>query len=350
MAGAGPGFGGTMDFSGQIPTYYARQIIEEAVQRSVVLSLPITRLPMGTRTAEMIVPAAFPKAAWVTADNPRKPFTDMKLAARSITAEEVAAVVAIPDNMIADLDINIWAWVRPRLAEAIAFALDNAVLFGIDAPSTFPDGGVLSADYTQPVTGGVDAIDTINRAMAAVEVQGLRVNGSAADLTVRGQLRGVRDDSGALLLGTGQVDRGTIDTLYGAPIRYEAFEDTSDADFITGAWQNLVIGVRQDIRFLMDRSAVLADDDGRVVLSGFQDNATPLKVWARFGCTIMNPVSPRFPTGARPFASAQLGGLQGISGASGASGASGQAQGVQAMSAPATRTPATTQSKQATKA
>ena len=316
MSGAGPGFGGTMDFSGFIPTFYARQIIEEATQQSAILSLPVTTMPMGTKTTELIVPAQYPKAYWVSADNPRKPFTDMKLTARVITAEEVAAVVAIPDNMIADLDINIWAWVRPKLAEAIAAALDAAVLFGEDAPASFPAGGLLNPDYTTIVGAGTDVVDTVNLAMAAVENQGLTVSGSAADLTVKSRLRGVRDESGALLLGADQVGTNQVQTLYGAPIRYQAFDDISTADFITGAWSNVVIGIRQDIRYEMNPAAVLADDEGRVVLSGFQDNATPMKVWARYAFTVMNPVSRRFPQGAKPFGAALMG--AGIGGTSGA--------------------------------
>lgn len=306
-----------LDFSGIIPTEYSRQIIEEAVSTSVVLRLPTTQVPMGTKVAQMPVPRAFPKAAWTSASNPRKPYTDLKLGLESITAEEVAAVVAIPDAMIEDLDINIWAWVRPRLAEAIGFALDAAVLFGTDAPPTFPVGGVVGDALA--TAAGVDVVGTVNDAMSAVERQGLNVTGHAADLAVKGALRGVRDDSGALLLGSTQVASGSIDTLYGVPIAYEPFQET-EPDFITGAWQNLIIGVRQDIRYELNRAAVLADGDGKVVISGFQDNMTPLKVWARFGCALVNPVTPRTPDGAKPFAVATLAGAPSAGGDGGGSG------------------------------
>lgn len=287
-----------LDFSGMIPTEFATQIIERATMQSIALQLG-NRVPMGTRVAEMPVPRAFPKAAWVTADNPRKPYTDMKLGVESITAEEVAAVVAIPDAMIEDLDINIWAWVRPRLAEAIALALDAAVLFGVDAPASFPAGGV--AGHAILVPDSTDVVATINDAMSAVERQGVPVTGHAADLAVKGALRGVRDDSGGLLLGTNQVGAQQINTLFGLPIAYQSFLEPTP-DFFTGNWDALIIGVRQDIRYELNRAAVLADDQGRVVISGFQDNMTPLKVWARFGCAIVEPVTPRAPDGADPFA------------------------------------------------
>jgi hypothetical protein len=65
----------------------------------------------------------------------------MKLGTETMTAEELAAVTAITDVMPAGMDIDLWAWARPRPAEAFAVALDNAVLYGIDAPATCPSAG-----------------------------------------------------------------------------------------------------------------------------------------------------------------------------------------------------------------
>ncbi|MDR0346438.1 MAG: phage major capsid protein [Nocardiopsaceae bacterium] len=291
-------------FHDVIPEEFSSQIIEEAAQQSVVLRLGNT-VPMGTRITHMPVPRAFPNAGWSSVPyGARKPYTDMALGLETMTAEEVAAVTAIPDAMVDDTDINLWAWVRPRLAEAIAIAIDNAVLFGLDAPATFPDGGVSA--HAVEATVGDDVVATINDAMGQVEDQGLAVTGSAADLGVRSVLRGVRDQSGALLLGAAQTDSGSIDTLYGVPVAYDPFPRAGDADFFTGAWDNLIIGVRQDIRFQLDSSGVLVDEDGRVVVSAFQDNVTLLKVWARFACVIIDPVTQREPDGATPFAKAEL--------------------------------------------
>ena len=141
----------------------------------------------------------------------------------------------------------------------------------------------------------------------SVEAQGLNVTGHAADLTVKGLLRGLRDASGALLLGSAQAEAGPLSTVYGAPAQFVSFAQL-DPNFITGAWQNLIIGVRQDIRYEMNRGAVLADNDGKVIISGFQDNVTPLKVWARFGCAVVRPVTVRQPDGALPFATSTLAG------------------------------------------
>ena len=293
-----------LDFSGVIPPEFSTQIIEEAVAQSAVLQLANT-VPMGTSISEMPVPKTLPKASWVTAVGGRKAYTALGLEMETLHAEEIAAVTAIPDQYLEDASINLWGWVRPRLAEAIAIALDDAVLFGTGAPATFPTGGINAMALA---TGtGTDPLDTVNQAMSAVEAQGLAVNGSAADLVVKGALRGVRDATGALLLGFTQVDGRQVQTLYGVPITYTQF-GTVPPDYFTGDWNACIIGVRQDIRYAMDPSAVIADDTGKVVISGFQDNTTPLKVWARFACALIKPVTHRSPNGAVPFAKATVSG------------------------------------------
>jgi HK97 family phage major capsid protein len=304
------------DFAGIIPHEYSQQIIEEVTQQSTVLQLAQT-MPMGTRITEIPIAGTLPSAQWVTGANMqpagpgRKQYTDLKLSPQVITAEEISAVVAIPDQYLEDNTVNLWTWARSRLAEAIAVRLDETVLFGgAGIPATFPVGGVAAAAYSLPVTVGIDAVDGVNRAMGAVEAQGLAVNGHAADLSVKSMLRGVRDETGALLLGSEQVGAAARPTLYGVPIAYSGFAQTTAAELFTGAWQYLVIGVRQDIRFRIEPAGVIADPTtGMVQVSGFQDNVTPCKIWARFACGIVKPVTKRVPAGATPFAKVRLSAL-----------------------------------------
>lgn len=300
-----------LNFSGVIPHEFSRQIIEEAIQQSVVLQLG-NRLPMGTTITELPIPQTLPKATWTGAPGSKKTWTDIMLQPQTITAEEVAAVTAIPDAYLEDSTIPLWNWVRPRLAEAIAVALDDSVLFGVvGTPASFPVGGIVSNTYSTAVDAGIDAVDGVNQAMAAVERQGVRVSGHAADLVTKSILRGVRDQNGALLLGeTLGVGSAAVPTLYGAPIAYNPWSSAA-VDFLTGGWQNLIIGVRQDIRYVLDPSGVITNASGQVLVSGFEHNTTPLKVWARFGCTIIKPVTVKAPNGATPFARAKLGDLGG---------------------------------------
>ena len=179
---------------------------------------------------------------------------------------------------------------------------------GPESRLTFPVGGVTAAAYSGTVNpaGARDAVDAVNQAMSSVEAQGLNVTGHSADIGAKGAFRGVRDQTGALLLGTEQVGNSQRPTLYGEPIAYSQYAQLTLADFVTGAWEYLVIGVRQDIRFRIDPSGVILGATNADSVSGFQDNVTPCKIWARFGCTIVKPVTPRVPAGATPFAKVRL--------------------------------------------
>jgi HK97 family phage major capsid protein len=311
------------DFAGVIPRDYSAQIIEEATQASAALTLG-QKLPMGTRITELPIPKTFPKADWVTAPTTtdgsgRKPYTGIGLQPQVITAEEVAAVIAIPDVYLEDNEINLWNFCRPRLAEAIGVAVDDAMIFGtVGTPTSFPAGGVNGAAQTVDPAAAEDVVDAVNKAMALVEADGLAVTGHAADLVVKSRLRGVRDSTGALLLGTEQVGQMQRPTLYGVPVAYNPFTQIGPAptlaDFITGAWQYLIIGVRQDIRFKIDPSGVILGSTTGNSVSGFQDNVTPMKVWARFGCAIVSPPTVRRPAGSRPFAKVKLASVTGTAG------------------------------------
>lgn len=296
-----PGWQGT-DWAGIIPPQFSTQIIQEAQHSSAALRLG-NRIPMGTTVYEYPLPKTFPKAGWVNAAGGRKPFTDLKMDVESMKAEEVAAIIGIPDVFRDDSTINLWNYSRPLVAEAIAIALDDAVFYGIDAPPSFPVGGVAAA--AQNVGAGTDHVDTLNEAMSAVELSGLPVTGFAADIAVRGALRNMRDGDGALICGCEQAGEYERTSLFGLPIAYTQFTQAQPDTFV-GDWKYLFIGVRQDIRYAMSTDATILDDEGKAVLSAFQDNVTVLKVWARFACAVVRPVTRREPNGATPFATTTI--------------------------------------------
>jgi HK97 family phage major capsid protein len=297
---------GPIDASGVIPPQIATEIIGVAGVQSGVLSLART-VPMPTGVTQMPVQTSVPSAAFVTGAGGRKPFTDLAFGMETMTAEEVAAVVAIPQAYLDDSSINLWNFIKPQLGSAISQAVDNAVLFGHNAPATWPTGGITAAAYCQDTPDGADALATVNDAMGLVEGQGLPVTGHSADLSVKSALRGVRDNNGALLLGPSQVASPGAADLYGVPVVFGQYPvDVETIDFVTGDWDALLIGVRQDIRYDIDSSGVIADASGKVLVSAFQDDTVLMRVYARYGCIVINPPTQKYPDGALPFASASL--------------------------------------------
>lgn len=293
----------SIDLSGLIPTTFVQQIIRYARTQSAVLTLG-RRVPIPTGRSSIPIPGAFPKASFITAPGGRKPFADLAIGPQELVAEEVAAVIAVPDSYLEDASINLWQYAQPLLSDAIALAVDNAVLFGIGAPASYPPGGIV-ADAAQ-AGDGVDALDTVNLAMGLIEDQGLPVSGHAAALSTKQLFRGLRDATGALILGRDQIEQDWFDTLYGVRVNWNTYLSAA-VNFITGNWDCLVVGVRQDIRYRFSNEGVLLNDAGQVAISAFQDNQTLLKVWARIGVTLVKPVTPvTDPNRAKPFAKAKL--------------------------------------------
>lgn len=297
---------GPINVSGIIPPAISSDIIAIAATESGILQLA-RRQPMPTGVQQMPVQTSLPRATWVTAPGGRKSYSDLAFGIKTMTAEEVAVTVSIPQQYLDDSSINLWNFIRPQLGSAIATALDNAVVFGTDAPATFPAGGITDPAFCQATTAGTDSLDTVNKAMGAVEAQGLRNTGMAADISVLGGLRGVRDTSGAFLLTSPvATGAGAVSSLYGVPINFGQFPLGEVIDFITGNWQALIIGVRQDIRYDMSDQGVIADAAGKVVISAFQDDQVLMRAYARFGCLVILPPTQKFPNGAKPFASADM--------------------------------------------
>lgn len=291
--------------SALIPTTITSELFAAAEQASVVMRLA-KKQPMPTGTATIPVIQTLPVAGWVNGVGGRKPATNIAWTNKMITAEELAALVAVPQAYIDDAGIPIWDQVRQHLAGAIAYAIDAAVLFGINAPASFVAGGIVQGApvSTYAVTAGTqpDIAAAVNSAMSAVEATGVPVTGHAADVSLRGGLRGMRDSTGAPLMAP-SLAQGAFDTVYGLPIAwsYGTF-DLTKAELITGDWDLLVVGVRQDMRFDISDTAVITDSSGaNVLVNAFQDDQVIMRVHMRLGYVVGNVVNRKGVTTV-PFA------------------------------------------------
>lgn len=288
---------GPINASGLIPTAQSSQLIEAATAKSAVLTLG-RRVPMPAGITQIPVLSALPTASFLAAVGDRKPYTDLGITNEILTAEEIGAVVAVPQAYLDDSGVDLWAAIQPQLAEAIGRGVDNAALWGVGAPPSFPTGGV---GATAPnVATGIDVADQINTAMGHVEGSGLPVTGHAADLVVKAALRGVRDANGALLLGPSQLAGQPDSAIYGTPVVWTVFPE-SEPDLITGDWDCLIVGVRQDIRYELSEDGVIADAAGKVLISAFQDDQVLMRVYMRLGVVLVKPrTSDGTPGGSQP--------------------------------------------------
>lgn len=292
-----------------IPATIASQIIQAATEQSVVMSLA-TRQPMPTGTTSVPILKTLPTSGWVNGAGGRKPATSVEWTSDKIVPEEVAATIAVPQALIDDAGVPLWPAVQQAIVDAVTFSIDSAILFGDNAPPSFPTGGIAGQALTHGRTAHfpgagppvVDLAEAINQAMADVENDGLIPTADAADISIKSKMRGLRTADGDPLF-VPNLSQDAYSSCYGLPIEFSASGafDLDVADLITGAWKYLIVGVRQDLRVETSTDGVIADAAGAVLVSAFQDDSVLMRVYARLGYVIGIPVTRRAGSPAFPF-------------------------------------------------
>ena len=301
-------------------------LIPEDVQRDIVQSVEVksaalTLMPhVSMKRAQQRIPvmSQLPIAYWVAGasldarDIGMKQTTTLQWDNVYLNAEEIAVIVPIAKNLLADMDYDFWSQTKPKITEAFAVALDEAIFFGVNAPSTFPSSIVSGANSAGNLvvagTSTVDYLDDVNTAMATVEADGFDVTGFWARRQVKAKLRGLRDTTKGMLYypETAPTESPNIGSLYGEPI---VFSNAGLSGFVTGAanysmiggqWDQSMLGVREDITMEMFDTGVITDNGTPPVIQYnlLQQDMVALRVVARFAWAIPNPVNRQQSTKA----------------------------------------------------
>jgi len=288
-----------------IPDQRAREILNDAEYQSAALQL-FTRVPMSTKIYKQPVLSALPLAYWVNGDTGLKQTTEMAWADKTMTAEELAVIVPVPNNVLADATFDLFGAFRPRIAEAIARALDAAIFLGTSKPASWPTDIVTSAvaagntqtrGTNNAAAGGVQG--DIDDVMGLVEADGFAPNGIVTDLITKGRLRKLRDSTGQKLLDVSNA------TYEGMPIRYGLDglwpTGTGAGELILGDFRRGVVGVRADINYEVFKEGVIQDNTGAIIYNLLQQDMSAMRVTARFAFQVSNPINWRQPVEAQRY-------------------------------------------------
>ncbi|MCO1575358.1 phage major capsid protein [Crossiella sp. SN42] len=287
-----------------MPEEVSNQIIAELPQQSVLMARA-RRGRMSRKKSRQPVLSALPDAYWVNGDTGLKQTTKAEWANLIMVAEELAALVVIPDAYFDDADVPLWDEIRPLLTEAIGRKIDQAGIFGIDKPASWPTAlvpGAVAAGNVVTAGTGVDLAQDIAALGEAISVDGFAVNGFGARPGLNWRLTGLRSAQGVPIYHPA-LSQTQPATLYGYPLN-EVTNGSwvpTAAELIAGDWTKALIAPRQDITFTMFSEGVISDETGKVIINLMQQDSKALRVVMRVGFAIANPVTRTQPNAAARF-------------------------------------------------
>lgn len=277
-----------------VPQPLSQQIIKEMPRASALLSRA-RKVTMSTKSLRQPVLSLLPQAYWVTGDQGMKQTTKQQWENITLVAEELAAIVVIPDAYIDDTGIPLWDEVRPSVVEALGRAIDLAGIFGENRPSTWPTSIYEHATAAgNTVThSGVDLAQDVTTLGKVLVKDGFSLDGFISAPGFTWELVGLRSTQNVPIYQP-SLSGDTPDTLYGRPLN-EALNgafDATKASLIGGQFSNAVVGLRQDITFRMFDQGVISDDTGKVIVNLMQQDSQAMRVVMRCGFAVANPVTP----------------------------------------------------------
>lgn len=302
------------DVGALIPEEVSKDMLNNYVPKESAALQMFRRVPVGRAQVRFPVLSALPTAYWVSGDTGLKQTSEIGWANKYLNIEEIAVIVPVPDNVLADVDADIWSEATPLLTEAVGRTLDAAVFFGTNAPASFPTnvmaaaaaaGNTLTEGTSNAAAGGI--YGDMDGLLALIEADGFDNAGVIASTGLRAKFRAARNTQGDRT-DMGRVD-GSISSFDGVPIAYPmrglwpTGAGTGVRAFI-GDWSQFVMGVRQDITLKVSNEAVIQDNTGAIIYNSFQQDLTFLRLTFRAGWQVANTINQdqttegsRYPVG-----------------------------------------------------
>ncbi|GIE30164.1 phage capsid protein [Actinoplanes italicus] len=302
------------DAGALIPEEVSRDMIRRATEDSATLRL-FRKVPVGRSQVRFPVLSALPVAYFVNGDTGLKQTTEVNWANKYLNIEEIAAIVPVPDNVVADVELDIWDEMMPYLVEAFYRCFDSAVFFGTNAPGTWPTniaaaaaaaGNAVTVGTATAAQGGF--MGDFDATIATIEADGFDMTGVVAARTARARLRAARDTTGQKT-DVGRVN-GALTEIDGAPIVYPMRglwpTGVGTPLAFAGDWSNFVAGVRQDITMKVLTEAVIQDNTGQIIYNLAQQDMTALRLTFRVGWQVANLLNYDQPTEGNRYPVARL--------------------------------------------
>lgn len=292
------------NLAGLLPQEVAADVIKEMPQQSVVMQLGKKLPNMAAGTEKLPVLSVLPMAYFVSGspddvsgEKGMKKMTKAEWANKFLYAEEIACIVPIPEKYLSDSNFDIWGECKPSIVEAIGQVFDAAVFYSTNKPANWPNGIVTDATAkSKVVTLGADVYENLlgkTGVISKLEKDGYFPTGHVGALSMRGELRGIKDQMDHPIFMPSMQNSGQYD-LDGSPILFplNGSVDESKSLLITGAWNKLVYAIREDISYKVLTEAVIQDPaTGDIVYNLAQQDMVALRITFRIAWQLPNPVN-----------------------------------------------------------
>lgn len=281
-----------------MPEDVSREIIQGVPENSVIMRMGTKAQNMSRKQRRVPVLSSLPMAYFVDGDIGRKQISKMLWENKFFEAEELAVIIPIPEAVLDDADYDLWGEIKPRILEAIGVAFDQAVLFDVNAPQSWPKGLLAqctTAGNVVTLGTGADLFEDLlgeDGIISQIEEDGFMANGHIAAMSMRGKLRGVRDTQGNPIFLTSMQAPGSY-VLDGAPIDFpkNGAMIAEEALMFTGDFSQLVYALRQDVTYKLLTEAVIQDNTGAIIYNLAQQDMVALRVVIRLAWQIPNPIN-----------------------------------------------------------
>ena len=282
------------DAQALMPEEVVNDLLSGLANESAALTMFKT-VPMARGQVRMPVLSALPIAYFVNGDTGLKQTTEADWANKYLNAEELAAIVPIPENVLDDADYDIWGEITPLLQQAVGRAVDAAVFFGTNKPSSWPN-----AIVTDAVTAGQTVTRGTNNAAAggiygdlsalysAVEGSGYDVNGLIANTAYKGYQRNARSTQG-VKLDDAFAAQVAEDIKY--PMRGLWPTGSGSAEVVGGDFSQGILGLRKDFTYKVLDEAVIQDNTGAIVYNLAQQDMVALRIVFRCAFQVANLIN-----------------------------------------------------------
>ncbi len=270
------------------------------------------------------MPATPAGGPFVNGDTGIKPTYSMSWANKQMVAEEIAGIVPIPENVIADAEeLDIMGEIRPRIVTYVARSIDAAVFGGVFAPPSWPTGGLVGVataagnvlDYSTYLglgtqAQGYDLAGAFNELLGIVEDDGFDANELYSKKSIRRLLRNMRDGDGRPVMQTSLAGSQSVTSIWDTPT--EIMDNgilPATVRAIAADRNYAIIGRRSDMEWktldqaTLTQSVTISGTTFRSVAASLaEQDMVALRFKIRLGFTYMDPTTYEGGNGACPFA------------------------------------------------